>query len=75
MFLVAKPSWSLGVHPILRRSDYAKVFDETIRVAEMIAETGIVVFPGSWAFTRPRSTRLTERMPLAEAAGSHERRT
>ena len=44
LFLVSKPSWSLGVHPS-SGADYAQVFDETLRVAEMIRETGLTVFP------------------------------
>jgi TatD-related deoxyribonuclease len=67
MFLVSKPSWSLDVHPITG-TDYARVFDETIRVASMIAETGVIVFPVLGVHPA-EITRLAERMSLAEAAG------
>ena len=36
MFLVSKPSWSLGVSPSTG-TDYRQVFDETIRVAGLVA--------------------------------------
>ena len=65
LFLVSKPSWSLSVHPS-RGADYAKVFDETLRVAEMIRETGLIVFPVLGVHPAEIS-RLTERMSLAEA--------
>lgn len=68
IFLVAKPSWSLGVSPA-SGSDYARVFDETIRVAELTAEaTGLVVYPVLGVHPA-EITRLAERMPLKEAAG------
>jgi TatD-related deoxyribonuclease len=66
LFLVSKPSWSLDVHP-MSGADYAQVFDETLRVAEMIRETGIVVFPVLGVHPAEIS-RLMERMPLAGAA-------
>jgi TatD-related deoxyribonuclease len=65
LFLVSKPSWSLDVHPS-RGADYAGVFDETLRVAEMIRETGVTVFPVLGVHPAEIS-RLTERMSLAEA--------
>ena len=65
LFLVSKPSWSLSVHPS-RGADYAKVFDETLRVAEMIRKTGLIVFPVLGVHPAEIS-RLTERMSLAEA--------
>jgi TatD-related deoxyribonuclease len=43
LFLVSKPSWSLGVHP-RSGTDYARVFDETIRIGRSVSELGIVVF-------------------------------
>ena len=46
MFLVSKPSFSLGVHPE-RGSDFCAVFDETLRIADKIRETGLVVYPGA----------------------------
>jgi TatD-related deoxyribonuclease len=65
LFLVSKPSWSLSVHPA-SGSDYTKVFDETLRVAEMIRETGITVFPVLGVHPA-EINRLTERMSLTEA--------
>jgi len=65
IFLVSKPSWSLGIVPV-SGADYAKVFDETLRVAEMIRETGIVVFPILGVHPAEIS-RLAERMSLSEA--------
>jgi TatD-related deoxyribonuclease len=62
MFLVSKPSWSLSVHPS-GGSDYAKVFDETIRVAEMVRGTGLTVFPVLGVHPAEIS-RLMERMTL-----------
>ncbi|HXX55447.1 MAG TPA: TatD family hydrolase, partial [Methanoregula sp.] len=66
LFLVSKPSWSLSVHPV-RGADYASVFDETLRVAELVRGTGLVVFPVLGVHPAEIS-RLSERMPLAEAA-------
>jgi len=65
LFLVSKPSWSLDVHPS-RGADYARVFDETLRVAGLIRETGLVVFPVLGVHPA-EINRLTERMTLAEA--------
>jgi TatD-related deoxyribonuclease len=66
IFLVSKPSWSLGVAPS-SGADYAKVFDETIRVAGLVAELGIVVYPVLGVHPAEIG-RLAERMPLAESA-------
>jgi TatD-related deoxyribonuclease len=65
LFLVSKPSWSLGI-AVSSGSDYVKVFDETLRVAEMIRETGLVVFPVLGVHPA-EINRLLERMTLAEA--------
>jgi len=65
LFLVSKPSWSLDVHPSCG-ADYAQVFDETLRVAGMIRETGLTVFP-ILGVHPAEINRLTERMSLAEA--------
>jgi TatD-related deoxyribonuclease len=65
MFLVSKPSWSLSVHPNTG-PDYARVFDETLRVAELVRETGPVVFP-ILGVHPAEITRLTERMSLDKA--------
>jgi TatD-related deoxyribonuclease len=66
LFLVSKPSWSFGIAPT-SGDDYRKVFDETLRVAEAIRETGLVVFP-IMGVHPAEITRLAERMPLADAA-------
>ncbi|MDD4483222.1 MAG: TatD family hydrolase [Methanoregula sp.] len=65
MFLVSKPSWSFGIEPV-SGDDYRKVFDETLRVAAAIRETGLVVFP-ILGVHPAEITRLSERMPLAAA--------
>jgi TatD-related deoxyribonuclease len=65
LFLVSKPSWSLSVHPSCG-ADYAQVFDETLRVAEMIRETGLTVYPVLGVHPAEIS-RLMERITLAEA--------
>lgn len=44
LFLVSKPSWSLGVDPS-SGADYSSVFDETVRIGHLISEIGIVVYP------------------------------
>jgi len=66
LFLVSKPSWSFGIAPV-SGDDYRIVFDETLRVADAIRETGLVVFP-IMGVHPAEITRLTERMPLADAA-------
>jgi TatD-related deoxyribonuclease len=66
LFLVSKPSWSLSIHPS-RGSDYRAVFDETIRVAGLIEEIGLVVYPVLGVHPAEIS-RLSERMSLQEAA-------
>jgi TatD-related deoxyribonuclease len=66
MFLVSKPSWSFGIEPVCG-NDYRKAFDETLRVAESIRETGLVVFP-ILGVHPAEITRLSERMPLSDAA-------
>jgi TatD-related deoxyribonuclease len=65
MFLVSKPSWSLGVHPT-KGSDYDAVFDETVRIAGLVAETGVTAFPVLGVHPAEIG-RLTERMPLRKA--------
>ena len=65
LFLVSKPSWSLGVEAS-SGADYARVYDETLRVAEMIRGIGITVFPVLGVHPAEMS-RLTERMSLKEA--------
>jgi len=68
VFLVSKPSWSLSVHPV-SGADYTRVFDETLRVAGMVAETGIIVFPVLGVHPA-EITRLMERMTLEEAVAT-----
>jgi TatD-related deoxyribonuclease len=65
LFLVSKPSWSLGVEAS-SGADYGEVYDETLRVAEMVRGIGITVFPVLGVHPAEIS-RLTERMSLEEA--------
>jgi len=65
IFLVSKPSWSLSVHPSCG-ADYAAVFDETLRVAALIEEIGVVVFP-VLGIHPAEISRLSERMSLPDA--------
>lgn len=65
MFLVSKPSWSLGVHPN-SGADYAHVFDETIRIAGLVSEIGVVAFPVLGVHPAEIG-RLMERMTLRKA--------
>jgi len=65
IFLVSKPSWSLSIHPSCG-ADYAAVFDETLRVAGLIEEIGIVVFP-VLGIHPAEISRLSERMSLPDA--------
>ncbi|TAJ44577.1 TatD family hydrolase [Methanofollis fontis] len=44
LFMVALPAYSLGVVP-RRGEDYREAFEETLRVAHQVRETGITVFP------------------------------
>jgi TatD-related deoxyribonuclease len=66
MFLVSKPSFSLGVFP-KHGSDYRTVFDETLRIAEKIRETGLVVFPVLGVHPA-EITRLSETMTHENAS-------
>ncbi|MFA6225482.1 MAG: TatD family hydrolase [Methanoregula sp.] len=65
IFLVSKPSWSLSVHPTCG-DDYSKVFDETLRVAEMVSAIGLGVHTILGVHPAEIS-RLTERMSLEQA--------
>jgi TatD-related deoxyribonuclease len=65
MFLVSKPSWSLSVYPSCG-ADYGKVFDETLRVAEMVSAIGLGVHTILGVHPAEIS-RLTERMNLEQA--------
>ena len=67
IFLVAKPSWSLGITPS-SGDDYRAVFDATLRVAAMVRETGLVVYP-VLGIHPAEINRLAARMSLEEAAG------
>jgi TatD-related deoxyribonuclease len=66
MFLVSKPSFSLGVFPE-KGSDFIAVFDETIRIADKIRETGLVVYPVLGVHPA-EITRLSERMTPGQAS-------
>ncbi len=66
IFLVSKPSWSFAVYPRCG-ADYEPVFEETISVARMIEEIGVIVFPVLGVHPAEIS-RLSERMSLSEAA-------
>ncbi|KLK87989.1 hydrolase TatD [Methanoculleus sediminis] len=67
IFLVSKPSWSLSVEPSTGE-DYREVFEATLRVAEMVRETGLVVYPVLGVHPAEIG-RLAERMSLEAAAG------
>jgi TatD-related deoxyribonuclease len=64
-FLVSKPSWSLTIHPTTG-ADFAAVFDETLRVAGLIEEIGVVVYP-VLGIHPAEINRLSERLSLPEA--------
>ncbi len=66
IFLVTKPSWSYGVTPTSGK-DYQEVFDTTLRVADMIREIGLVVYP-VLGIHPAEISRLAERMSLDAAA-------
>lgn len=66
IFLVTKPSWSLGVEAA-SGEDYREVFLATLRVADRIRETGLVVYPVLGIHPAEMS-RLAGRMSLDEAA-------
>ncbi|MCU0630909.1 MAG: TatD family hydrolase [Methanoregulaceae archaeon] len=66
MFLVSKPSFSLGISP-RRGSDFCAVFDETLRIADKIRETGLVVYPVLGVHPA-EITRLSESMTYGEAS-------
>ena len=65
MCLVSKPSWSLSVHPKCG-ADYSGVFDETLRVADIVTGSGLVVYTVLGVHPAEIS-RLTERMNLEQA--------
>ncbi len=65
LFLVSKPSWSLGVHP-QNGADYAPVFDETIRIGHLVSELGLIVYPVLGVHPAEIS-QLAERMGLEMA--------
>jgi TatD-related deoxyribonuclease len=67
MFLVSKPSYSLGVHATTA-ADYGRAYDETVRIAHLVEETGVVVFP-VLGIHPCEIGHLAERMSLREAAG------
>jgi TatD-related deoxyribonuclease len=65
LFLVSKPSWSLGVDPS-SGADYSSVFDETVRIGHLISELGIVVYPVLGVHPAEIS-HLSERLGLKDA--------
>ena len=67
LFLVSKPSWSLGAHPSCG-ADFAPVFDETVRIGQMISELGITVYPVLGVHPAEIS-RLGERLGTEAAGG------
>jgi TatD-related deoxyribonuclease len=66
LFLVAKPSWSLGPMPV-SRDDYRRVFDATLAVADECRKTGLVVFPVLGVHPA-EITVFAEHRPPAESA-------
>ena len=66
IFLVTKPSWSYGITPS-SGDDYQEVFDTTLRVADMIREIGLEVYP-VLGIHPAEISRLAERMSLDAAA-------
>lgn len=70
LFLVAKPASSFGIAPS-SGSDYRPVFDETIRVGNLIAETGVIVFPVLGVHPA-EITQIAQRLGLDRAAGVME---
>ena len=65
IFLVSKPSWSFGVEPS-SGEDYREVFLATLCVADMVRETGLVVYP-VLGIHPAEINRLAARMSLEEA--------
>ena len=63
--LVSKPASSYSVFP-KTGAGFAPVFDETLRIADLVRETGIVVFP-ILGVHPCEIGRLVEHMSLAEA--------
>ncbi|MCQ8893794.1 MAG: TatD family hydrolase [Methanolinea sp.] len=62
MFLVSKPSGSFGIVPA-RGEDFRPAFEETLAVAKLVSEAGLVVFPVLGVHPA-EITRLQEYMPL-----------
>ena len=65
IFLVSKPSSSFGIFP-RAGADFLPVFEETLRVARLVEETGVVVFP-ILGVHPAEIGRLSEQMTLPEA--------
>ncbi len=64
--LVNKPSWYLDVN-ITDGREFTAVFDRTLRVADLIRETGVIVFP-ILGVHPAELTILSEHMSLEDAA-------
>lgn len=65
IFLVSKPGSSFGISP-RKGLDYLPVFEETLRVAQIVRETGIEVFPVLGVHPAEISVLAAE-MPLQDA--------
>jgi len=70
LFLVSKPASSFGITPSAG-ADYELVYQETIRVGELVAQAGLVVFPVLGVHPA-EITRIAERLGLARAAAVME---
>lgn len=68
MFLVSKPASSFGILPV-SGSDFAPVFDETVRVANLVSGTGLIVFPVLGVHPA-EITRIADRIGLAPAVAA-----
>jgi TatD-related deoxyribonuclease len=67
LFLVSKPASSFGILPA-SGDDFRPVFKDTIRVAALVRETGLTVFPVLGVHPAEIS-RIAEHTGLSEAAG------
>lgn len=67
IFLVMKPSWTLGIK-VTKAEDHIAVFEETIDISRQINETGVTSFPVLGVHPA-EITKLIEYMELPEAVG------
>ena len=70
LFLVSKPASSFSIAPS-SGSDYRPVFEETLNVATMIAETGLIAFPVLGVHPA-EITQIAQRLGLDRAAAVME---